>query len=151
MTARYSDFIMQGIPLIMETPVQEREPPVNYKLSLQHGRLQWKDPGGPYGVGQCRNLTFTNFGLSALVSTQPATNQTKVNSNQSQTIQPSMLEFFALGRRKRIFWSLLIDHTSSSFFALSTVLDASVYKALLIQQATMSMQKVLRESADFYK
>lgn len=36
----------------METPVQEREPPVDYKLSLQHGRVQWKDPGGPYGVGK---------------------------------------------------------------------------------------------------
>ena len=42
---------MQGIPLIMETPVQEREPPVNYKLSLEHGRVQWKDTNGPYGVG----------------------------------------------------------------------------------------------------
>ena len=44
----------------METPVQEREPPVDYKLSLKHGRVQWKDPGGPYGVG---NLLLPLFPL----------------------------------------------------------------------------------------
>ncbi len=42
----------QGIPLIMETPVQEREPPVDYKKSLQNDCLCWKDGNAPYGVGE---------------------------------------------------------------------------------------------------
>lgn len=44
----------QGIPLIMETPVQEREPPVDYKKSLQNDCICWKDGTAPYGVGTDR-------------------------------------------------------------------------------------------------
>lgn len=40
--------------MIMETPVQEREPPVDYKRSLEAGKVVWKDPEGPYGVGTDR-------------------------------------------------------------------------------------------------
>ena len=43
-----------GMPLIMETPVEEREPPVDHKRSLQHGRLVWRDPSGQHGVGTDR-------------------------------------------------------------------------------------------------
>lgn len=38
----------------METPVQEREPPLNFRKSLELGNLVWKDPEGPYGVGTDR-------------------------------------------------------------------------------------------------
>lgn len=34
--------------------MQEREAPVNYKKSLEHGKIWWKDPNGPYGVGTDR-------------------------------------------------------------------------------------------------
>ena len=46
--------VLQGIPLIMETPVQEREAPIDFKKTLEHGKIWWKDPTGPYGVGTDR-------------------------------------------------------------------------------------------------
>jgi hypothetical protein len=57
----------QGIPLIMETPVQEREPPVDYKKSLQNDCICWKDGTAPYGVGRLFNLTPNcSFSLTAV-------------------------------------------------------------------------------------
>lgn len=52
--SRLSGVRGQGIPLIMETPVQEREAPVDFKKSLEAGKIWWKDPQGPYGVGTDR-------------------------------------------------------------------------------------------------
>ena len=51
----------QGIPLIMETPVQEREPPVDYKKSLEHGCICWKDGSAPYGIGTLFPWTVCSF------------------------------------------------------------------------------------------
>ena len=58
--------MLQGIPLIMETPVQEREPPINYKKSLEHCRIVWKDPEGPYGPGTDRRDVMVLNSLIAM-------------------------------------------------------------------------------------
>ena len=54
----------------METPVQEREPPVDYRLSLLHGRVQWKDSEGPYGVGNCKMTGLTELPSTASLALQ---------------------------------------------------------------------------------
>ena len=40
-----------GIPLIMETPVQDPEPPINYKKSLEAGEVVYRNEGAEKEVG----------------------------------------------------------------------------------------------------
>ena len=42
---------LDGLPLIMETPVAEKEPAVNYRKSLEQGEIVWRFPDAPLFVG----------------------------------------------------------------------------------------------------
>ena len=46
--------------------MQEREPPINYKKSLEHCRIVWKDPEGPYGPGTDRRDVMVLNSLIAM-------------------------------------------------------------------------------------